>query len=232
MAFSEECTAVSKTLNVYKQLGVCTTSSVQTMDPKHKTLLRSQRLFLAEELLVDDTIIQYLYQEEVFTQGHLEEILCESSNMKRALKLLDILPTRGPRAFQHFLRAVEADFPWIKARLLQLSEEESSPPLPPPFTEQCGVPDHILPTVPSTQHLNQLSARLGPEWKCLLLDLGLSYSDVYRCSAEHPLSVQSQVLAGLVIWRQRNGREATVRRLLQSLQAADVPPANLHQLFD
>ncbi|XP_048012257.1 death domain-containing protein CRADD [Megalobrama amblycephala] len=200
------------------------------MDPKHKKLLRSQRLFLAEELLVDDIIIQYLYQEEILTESHLEEIESESSNRKKTLKLLDILPTRGSSAFRHFTQSLEKDFPWIKDKLLRLCAEDTECP-PPPFTVQCGVPDHILPTVPTMLHLNQLAARLGSEWKSVLLDLGLSSADLYRCCADNPLAVQSQVLAGLVMWTQRNGREATVRRLLHSLQAADIPPSVLQQVF-
>uniref|UniRef100_A0A8C2FZU7 CASP2 and RIPK1 domain containing adaptor with death domain n=1 Tax=Cyprinus carpio TaxID=7962 RepID=A0A8C2FZU7_CYPCA len=200
------------------------------MDPKHKRLLRSQRLFLAEELLVDDMIIQYLYQEEILTESHLEEIRSESSNRKKTLKLLDVLPTRGSHAFHHFIQSLEKDFPWIKDKLLGLCAEDREPPLP-PFSVQCGVPDHILPTVPTSQHLNRLAAHLSSEWKSVLLDLGLTSADLYRCCADHPLAVQSQVLAGLVMWTQRNGRGATVRRLLQSLQAADILPSVLQQVF-
>ncbi|XP_051547431.1 death domain-containing protein CRADD-like [Myxocyprinus asiaticus] len=200
------------------------------MDPKHRQLLRSQRLQLADELLVDDMIIQYLYQEEILTESHLEDIHTESSNRKKVLKLLDILPTRGPHAFHHFIQSLEKEFPWIKDTLLQrLCAEDSESP--PPFTVQCGVPDHILLTVPTTMHLNQLAARLGPEWRSVLLDLGLSSADLYRCCADHQLAVQSQVLAGLVMWTQRNGREATVQRLLQSLKTADVPPSVIQQVF-
>ncbi|KAF4114621.1 death domain-containing protein CRADD [Onychostoma macrolepis] len=201
------------------------------MDPKHKELLRSQRLFLVEELLVDDMIIQYLYQEEILTESHLEEIQSESSNRKKTLKLLDILPTRGSRAFHHFIQSLEKDFPWIKDKLLRLCAEDKESPPPLSFTVQCGVPDHILPTVPTTQHLNRLAALLSSEWKSVLLDLGLSSADLYRCCVDHPHAVQSQVLAGLVVWTQRNGREATVRRLLQSLQATDILPSVLQQVF-
>ncbi|KAI7791763.1 death domain-containing protein CRADD [Triplophysa rosa] len=200
------------------------------MDPKHKKLLRSQRLQLADEILVDDAIVQYLYQEDILTLSHLEEIQCESSNRRKVFKLLDILPTRGSRAFHHFIKSLEKEFPWIKDSLLQLCDEKDSEH-PPPFTGQCGLPDHILSTVPTTQHLNHLAACLGPEWKSVLLDLGLSSADLYRCCADHPLSIQSQVLAGLVMWTQRNGRKATVQRLLQSLQAADIPPSVLQQVF-
>uniref|UniRef100_A0A673I4G8 Death domain-containing protein CRADD-like n=1 Tax=Sinocyclocheilus rhinocerous TaxID=307959 RepID=A0A673I4G8_9TELE len=174
------------------------------MDPNHKRLLRSQRLFLAEKLLVDDMIIQYLYQ------------------------LLDILPTRCSLAFHHFIQSLEKDFPWIKDNLPGLCNVTTELLC---VRFQCGVPDHILPTVPTSQHLNRLAAHLSSEWKSVLLDLGLSSADLYRCCADHPLAVQSQVLAGLVMWTQRNGREATVRRLLQSLQAAGIPPSDLQQVF-
>ncbi|XP_016091728.1 death domain-containing protein CRADD-like isoform X1 [Sinocyclocheilus grahami] len=200
------------------------------MDPKHKRLLRSQRLFLAEDLIVEDMIIQYLYQEGILTESHLEDIRSVSSNREKTLKLLDILPTRCSLAFHHFIQSLEKDFPWIRDKLLGLCAEDKEP-LPPSFTVQCGVPDHILPTVPTSQHLNRLAAHLSSEWKSVLLDLGLSLADLYRCCADHPLAVQSQVLAGLVMWTQRNGREATVRRLLQSLQAADIPPSDLQQVF-
>uniref|UniRef100_A0A8C1XQ91 Death domain-containing protein n=1 Tax=Cyprinus carpio TaxID=7962 RepID=A0A8C1XQ91_CYPCA len=176
------------------------------MYPKHKKLLRSQRLFLAEELL-DDMIIQFIPGGDV----NGDSVRPESSNRKKTLKLLFCCS----RAFHHFIQSLEKDFPWSKDKLLRLFAEDTESP-PPSFTVQCGVPDHILPTVPTTQHLNRLAARL---------------TDPYRGCADHPLAVQSQVLAGLVMWTQRNGREATVRRLLQSLQATDTPPSVLQQVF-
>lgn len=88
---------------------------------------------------MDDMIIQYLYQEEIFTESHLEEIESEPSNRKKTLKLLDILPTRGSRAFYHFTQSLEKDFPWIKDKLLRLcAEDTESESPPPPFTgESC-----------------------------------------------------------------------------------------------
>uniref|UniRef100_A0A672NKG1 CARD domain-containing protein n=1 Tax=Sinocyclocheilus grahami TaxID=75366 RepID=A0A672NKG1_SINGR len=83
------------------------------MDPKHKRLLRSQRLFLAEDLIVEDMIIQYLYQEEILTESHLEDIRSVSSYREKTLKLLDILPTRCSLAFHHFIQSLEKDFPWV-----------------------------------------------------------------------------------------------------------------------
>lgn len=124
------------------------------MDPKHKKFLRSQRLQLADEILVDDTIVQYLYQEDILTQSHLEDIQCESSNRRKVLKLLDILPTRGSRAFHHFIKSLEKEFPWIKDSLVQLCDEEDLEP-PPPFTgdRHVHVCDRDVRVMLCTRHL-------------------------------------------------------------------------------
>ncbi|XP_072528618.1 death domain-containing protein CRADD [Salminus brasiliensis] len=199
------------------------------MDPKHKEILRANRLHLSEQLLVDDTIIQYLYQEDILTESQVEEIQSQPSNKHKTLRLLSVLPGRGPLAFSAFLASLRNDFPWIREELLLLCENDCTTLSG--TTGQSGVPEHLLHTIPSNQQLNRLASSLGSEWETVLLDLGLSPGDLYRCRADHPLSVQSQVLAGLVKWKQSQGRRATVQRLLQSLQTADLHPSALDQVF-
>ncbi|XP_063073610.1 death domain-containing protein CRADD [Engraulis encrasicolus] len=199
-----------------------------TMDPDHKEILRKHRLELSSNINTDDTIVQYLYQEDILTLNHVEDILAETSSKKRTLKLLDLLPVRGPRAFEKFLVSLEAEYPWVRERLQQGLDSRTGQ-----VTAQDGwaVQESVLDSVPSERHLNRLAGRLGPEWECVLLDLGLSAEDVYRCQANHPLAVRSQVLAGLVQWKQRSGRAATVRELVRSLQAAELHPSILDQVL-
>ncbi|XP_007245051.2 death domain-containing protein CRADD [Astyanax mexicanus] len=203
------------------------------MDPKHREILRANTLPLCEQLIVDDTVIQFLYQEDILTESQVEEIQSQPSNKLKTLRLLSVLPSRGPRAFSGFLTALQRDFPWIRDELLLQQSgggEQDSATLS-PSTGQSGIPEHLLNTIPSYQQLNRLASRLGSEWEIVLLDLGLSPRDLYRCRADHPLSVQSQVLAGLVMWKQSQGRSATVQRLLQSLQTADIHPSDFEQVF-
>lgn len=91
--------------------------SVLGMEPKHRALLREHRLKLSEELLVTESIVQFLYQEEILSQHQVEEIESQPSNRQKSLKLLDILPSRGPRAFSCFLQALD-DFSWVRDGLL------------------------------------------------------------------------------------------------------------------
>ncbi|XP_066525233.1 death domain-containing protein CRADD [Hoplias malabaricus] len=201
------------------------------MDQKHKEILRANRLYLSEQLIVDDNIIPYLYQEGILTESQVEEILSQSSNKNKTLRLLSILPSRGPAAFSGFLSSLQKDFPWVRDHILTGSQDHGHAAADTEGSGQWGVSEHLLNTVPTNQQLNRLASLLGPEWETVLLDLGLSPGDLYRCRADHPLSVQSQVLAGLVLWKQIQGRKATVQCLLQSLQVADLHLSLLNQVF-
>lgn len=63
------------------------------------------------------------------------------------------------------------------------------------------------------------------------MDLGLSAEALFRCRSDHSLSTHGAVLAGLVQWRRCKGKRATVQRLLQSLEAADVHPSVLEDVL-
>ena len=89
------------------------------MDQTHKEVLRKHRLDLSNQLLIGDTIVHFLYQENILTENHVEEIQAQITNKKKTLRLLDILPTRGPQAFDTFLQSLEEEFIWIKDKLLQ-----------------------------------------------------------------------------------------------------------------
>ncbi|XP_061085724.1 death domain-containing protein CRADD [Conger conger] len=197
------------------------------MEPTHKDFLRTHRLFLSNQILIDDTVVHYLYQENILTESHVEEIQAQTTSKRRTLRLLDILPTRGPHAFGTFLKSLEEEFLWVAERLRQ--ELRASTERDP--TEVCRISEETLRKVPSDQELNRLSGRLGPEWESVLLDLGVSAGQLFRCRANHPHSLQSQVLAGLIAWRQSGGRGATVQQLLQSLQAAQVHASVLEEVF-
>lgn len=197
------------------------------MDPVHKAVLRKHRLELSGQLLVSDTIVPFLYQEDILTDAQVEDIESRSSERQKTLRLLDLLPSRGPRAFHAFLRSLQ-DFSWVRDRLL---EELLTPPEPGP-TDVSRLPDSVLWQTPSDRELSQLASRLGAEWESVLLDLGLSAEALFRCRSDHSLSTQAAALAGLVQWRRAEGKRATVERLLQSLQAAGVHPAVLEDALN
>ncbi|XP_069006017.1 death domain-containing protein CRADD isoform X1 [Embiotoca jacksoni] len=196
------------------------------MDPEHKAVLRKHRLEVSGQLLVSDSIVPFLYQEDILTDAQVEDIESQRTDRQKSLKLLDLLPSRGPRAFSAFLRSLH-DFGWIRDRLLL---ELQNPPGP-QTTDVVRLPDSLLRKVPSDRELSRLASRLGAEWEAVLMDLGLSAEALFRCRADHSLSTHGAVLAGLVQWRRSEGKTATVCRLLESLRAADVHPSVLESVL-
>ncbi|XP_070848381.1 death domain-containing protein CRADD [Chaetodon trifascialis] len=196
------------------------------MDPEHRALLRAHRLDLSGQLLVSDTIVPFLYQEDILTETQVEDIESQPTNTQKSLKLLDILPSRGPRAFDAFLRSLD-DFSWVRDKLLQELQTRPGPS----STDVRRLPDSVLQKVPSDRELSRLASRLGAEWEPVLMDLGLSPEALFRCRSDHGLSTHGAVLAGLVQWRRSEGKKATVQRLLQSLTAAGVHPSVLEDVL-
>lgn len=92
------------------------------MDARDKQLLRSLRLELCTEVLVDGLVIQYLYQEGILTDSHVQEIKAQTTSQRKTMMLLDILPTRGPKAFDAFLDSLQ-EFPWVKDKLILKRKE-------------------------------------------------------------------------------------------------------------
>ncbi|XP_054023773.1 death domain-containing protein CRADD [Dryobates pubescens] len=197
------------------------------MDARDKQLLRSMRLELCTEVLVDGVVIQYLYQEGILTDSHVQEIKAQTTTQRRTMMLLDILPTRGPKAFDVFLDSLQ-EFPWVKDKLVAKRKEMTVQD--PAGATELAPP--VLEAAPTDQQLNRLARRLGAEWEHLALCLGLSHTDIYRCKVQHPHTLQSQILAALVLWRQRQGRAATIRSLQASLLTEELDPSLIHYMLE
>ncbi|XP_074127314.1 death domain-containing protein CRADD isoform X2 [Sminthopsis crassicaudata] len=92
------------------------------MEARDKQVLRSLRLELGAEVLVDGLVLQYLYQEGILTENHVQEIRAQPTGLRKTMMLLDILPTRGPKAFDTFLDSLQ-EFPWVREKLEKSREE-------------------------------------------------------------------------------------------------------------
>ncbi|XP_061495553.1 death domain-containing protein CRADD isoform X2 [Rhineura floridana] len=198
------------------------------MDVRDKQVLRSLRLELCAELLVEGLVIQYLYQEGILTESHVQEIRSQVTNHRKTMMLLDILPSRGPKAFETFLESLQ-EFPWVRDKLEAKRNEVML--VAPPDNELLGISQHTLKNPPTDQQINRLAMRLGPEWECIVLSLGLTLNDIYHCKVNHPYNVPSQIASAFILWRQRLGNKATMESLCACLKSVEVDSSVTQQMF-
>ncbi|XP_046850672.1 apoptotic protease-activating factor 1-like [Xenia sp. Carnegie-2017] len=95
-------------------------NSEVTMTNDHRDILNKNREAIVEDLLVDD-ISSPLVSNLVFNDDDLEMIRSEKTSRLQADKLLDLLVTRGDKAFDYFLSALESHYPHL-VEILQENE--------------------------------------------------------------------------------------------------------------
>lgn len=78
------------------------------MEKKHRELLRRNRVALVQDLDAKQ-LLNYIWQEGILTDNDVETIKVESTRNARAEKLLDIIPRRGPKAFDVFCEALNGN---------------------------------------------------------------------------------------------------------------------------
>lgn len=88
------------------------------MDDVDRGKLTSNRSFMVKNITKTMTVVDKLMDERIITDGMKQDIEAERTPDDKNRKLLDIIPRRGPKAFQAFLKAlVETDHDFVADRL-------------------------------------------------------------------------------------------------------------------
>lgn len=91
------------------------------MDDKHREILRRQQLNLRRDLEVMKLLPKL---HSVLDTDDEEEVKAEATRRKKVDKLLNILPKKGPKAFDVFVKGLQEIQPFLAAPLLRYSGKE------------------------------------------------------------------------------------------------------------
>ena len=70
--------------------------------------------------------------------------------------------------------------------------------------------------------IKELSEHIGGDWKALARELGLSKTDVDAIKYDNRLSMKDQIFEFFYKWKQREGKDVSVQKLIDGLKAAKL----------
>uniref|UniRef100_A0ABI7YAX7 CARD domain-containing protein n=2 Tax=Felinae TaxID=338152 RepID=A0ABI7YAX7_FELCA len=82
-------------------LGVC------GMHPDHQEALKKNRVVLAKQLLLSE-LLEHLLEKDIITLEMREHIQAKVGSFSQNVELLNLLPKRGPQAFNAFCEALHS----------------------------------------------------------------------------------------------------------------------------
>ncbi|XP_054977314.1 caspase-2 isoform X1 [Sorex araneus] len=134
------------------------------MHPDHQEALRKNRVVLAKQLLLSE-LLEHLLEKDVVTLEMRELIQAKAGSFSQNVELLNLLPKRGPQAFEAFLGALrETKQSHLEELLLATLADlpRLLPPVPSPRNLSCDYDQNFpFPVCESCSPHKQL--RLSPD---------------------------------------------------------------------
>ncbi|XP_033726968.1 uncharacterized protein LOC117316472 [Pecten maximus] len=98
------------------------------MNEVQRTVLQKHHVELGRDIIVTEVLLGECFQNKIF-DNHLIEII--RNDPSPSYKLLNLLPTRGPDAFDTFIRIIKQDYHWLASTLQDSLDIELSKPCTP-----------------------------------------------------------------------------------------------------
>lgn len=86
---------------------------------------------------------------------------------------------------------------------------------------------------PTDKELLLVSKHIGADFELLGVSLGLTSAQIDHIRMNHSFSVQTQIFQMLIAWKNKEGRQATVRKFLEAVRDSSlgVDSVELEQIF-
>ncbi|RUS76462.1 hypothetical protein EGW08_015776 [Elysia chlorotica] len=162
-------------------------------------------------------VIEGLFQEGVFTYDDLEEIKAKPTPRQRTILMLDKILKSGPgKAFEVFLKELK-DYPHIVETLKQASSE-SEVEADSTWAWFDEVPEEVQLQKLDDANTSRVSSLIGSGWEKVLLRLDLTNVNISQEKSRHSSDIALVITNLLIRWRQKKGRSATIKCLVDTLK--------------
>ncbi|KAK3102666.1 hypothetical protein FSP39_013036, partial [Pinctada imbricata] len=92
--------------------------------------------------------------------------------------------------------------------------------------------DGVKGRVPTEKELAKVSRLVGFDFQLLGAELGVDNVKIQHTIMNHQYDAQSQIFHVLLLWKQKDGRNATVGKLMDALRDRNVDLVKVKEIFD
>lgn len=110
------------------------------MDEIQREILQKFHKELVRDILVTEELLGTCYQLELFEPCMIETIRAQNGSYQQAAKLLELLPRRGPGAFDKFLQILDSGYHWLADMLRSNIEQIKQETVPDKGTARTYLP--------------------------------------------------------------------------------------------
>ncbi|XP_067664886.1 putative leucine-rich repeat-containing protein DDB_G0290503 [Haliotis asinina] len=121
------------------------------MDECQRSVLQRHFKQLANDLILSEDLLGDLYQEHIFDRNMIDIIRSQGTDSDRVYKMLEMLPKRGPSAFDTFISIIQDSYPWLAAMLESSYLAEKSKHQP-GSSRQHGKLERLFSIIETPQH--------------------------------------------------------------------------------
>ncbi|KAK3586920.1 hypothetical protein CHS0354_008516 [Potamilus streckersoni] len=93
------------------------------MNNQQKEAIKQHQLQMMNEIILTEKLFAALYQNGIFDENMIEMIKAEKTATDQVSKMLNMLPNRGPEAFDGFIMAIKNDHPWLANLLISSANQ-------------------------------------------------------------------------------------------------------------
>ncbi|XP_064595107.1 death domain-containing protein CRADD-like [Liolophura sinensis] len=202
------------------------------MNDMDKTRLRINRSLILQEVRIEH-VRDFLYQEGIISEEDMDRCgNVTKTPRERIACLLDLLPRRGPEAYKAFCSGLQETYPWVVEKL-------NSTPIPETQTKTLSstvLPNKEMNTGETSERqrirepyteLNHTVIKIVTrsealnKYKDVVRALGVPQPDIDQIEYANFRDLQEQFYQCLLKWQSREGRNATVVRLIEVLREED-----------
>lgn len=136
------------------------------MEDLHRELLRRRQKYLQDNVIMEDGLLKALQEKGVLTPTMVSSIQGVDELDRQMARMLDMIPKRGPEAYEKFMEVLTPDYPWIVENFRDREEDMKSKGSPNLLSELRKNVKECVKDLAKTTRINNAQSKAIEDFLC------------------------------------------------------------------